>query len=148
MLFIGKIGKKDKEEIFKKYFNNMNNTRLALIQMKMSSNKEKNLDKAISKIKIAKKKGANIVCLPELFLTNYFCQIEKHSNFNLAENIPGPTTEIFSLSIVWINLRSSLSKALPNLSSSNSFFSISSNLICVSGSFETKKAWYNNALAS
>ena len=71
-------------------------TRLALIQMKMSSNKEKNLAKAISKIKMAKKKGANIVCLPELFLTNYFCQIEKHSNFNLAENIPGPTTAIFS----------------------------------------------------
>ena len=42
-------------------------TRLALIQMKMSSNKEKNLAKAISKIKMAKKKGANIVCLPELF---------------------------------------------------------------------------------
>ena len=82
----------------------MNKTRLALIQMKMSSNKEKNLDKAISKIKIAKKKGANIVCLPELFLTNYFCQIEKHSNFNLAENIPGPTTEIFSLLAKKLNL--------------------------------------------
>ena len=74
MLFIDNIGRRDKEEIFKKYFNNMGKIRLALIQMKMSSNKEKNLDKAISKIKIAKKKGANIVCLPELFLTNYFCQ--------------------------------------------------------------------------
>ena len=79
-------------------------TRLALIQMKMSSNKEKNLAKAISKIKMAKKKGANIVCLPELFLTNYFCQIEKHSNFNLAENIPGPTTAIFSLLAKKLNL--------------------------------------------
>ena len=82
----------------------MNKTRLALIQMKMSSNKEKNLAKAISKIKIAKKRGANIVCLPELFLTNYFCQIEKHSNFNLAENIPGPTTAIFSLLAKKLNL--------------------------------------------
>ena len=72
--------------------------------MKMSSNKEKNLAKAISKIKMAKKKGANIVCLPELFLTNYFCQIEKHSNFNLAENIPGPTTAIFSLLAKKLNL--------------------------------------------
>ena len=96
MLFIGKIGKKDKEEIFKKYFNNMKKTKLALIQMKMSSDREKNISKAISKIHMAKKKGANIVCLPELFLTKYFCQTEKHSNFNLAESIPGPTTTVFS----------------------------------------------------
>ena len=89
MLSIGKNWKKDKEEIFKKYFNNMKKTRLALIQMKMSSDKEKNIVNAIAKIKISKKKGANIVCLPELFLTNYFCQVEKHSNFNLAESIPG-----------------------------------------------------------
>ena len=96
MLFIGKIGRRDKEEIFKKYFNNMGKTRLALIQMKMSSDKEKNIKSAIAKIRFAKKRGANIVCLPELFLTNYFCQVEKHSNFNLAESIPGPTTSIFS----------------------------------------------------
>ena len=47
MLFIGKIGKKDKEKIFKKYFKIMSKTRLALIQMKMSSDKEKNITKAI-----------------------------------------------------------------------------------------------------
>ncbi len=57
MLFIGKIGKKDKEKIFKKYFNNMNKTRLALIQMKMSSDREKNISKAISKIHMAKKRA-------------------------------------------------------------------------------------------
>ena len=74
----------------------MGKTRLALIQMKMSSDKEKNIKSAIAKIRFAKKRGANIVCLPELFLTNYFCQVEKHSNFNLAESIPGPTTSIFS----------------------------------------------------
>ena len=74
----------------------MKKIKLALIQMKMSSAKEKNILKAIAKIRLAKKKGANIVCLPELFLTNYFCQVEKHSNFNLAESIPGPTTAIFS----------------------------------------------------
>ena len=74
----------------------MSKIRLALIQMKMSSEKKKNIEKAISKIYKAKKKGANIICLPELFLTNYFCQTEKHSNFNLAEKIPGPTTDIFS----------------------------------------------------
>tara|TARA_Y100000992_G_scaffold53762_1_gene32143 strand:+ start:482 stop:1423 length:942 start_codon:yes stop_codon:yes gene_type:complete len=104
MLFIGKIGKKDKEKIFKKYFKIMSKTRLALIQMKMSSDKEKNITKAISKIQIAKKKGANIVCLPELFLTKYFCQTEKHSNFNLAESIPGPTTTIFSSLAKKLNL--------------------------------------------
>ena len=82
----------------------MSKTRLALIQMKMSSDKEKNITKAISKIQIAKKKGANIVSLPELFLTKYFCQTEKHSNFNLAESIPGPTTTIFSSLAKKLNL--------------------------------------------
>ena len=82
----------------------MNKTRLALIQMKMSSEKEKNITKAISKIQLAKKKGANIVCLPELFLTKYFCQTEKHSNFNLAESIPGPTTTVFSSLAKKLNL--------------------------------------------
>ena len=57
MLFTDKIGKKDKEEIFRKYFNYMKKTRLALIQMKMSSDKEKNITRAISKIKSAKKRG-------------------------------------------------------------------------------------------
>ena len=74
----------------------MSKIRLSLIQMKMSSEKKKNIENAISKIYKAKKKGADIICLPELFLTNYFCQTEKHSNFNLAEKIPGPTTDIFS----------------------------------------------------
>ncbi len=74
----------------------MSKVKLALIQMKMSSDRERNIANAISKIYKAKKKGANIICMPELFLTNYFCQSEKHSNFNLAEKIPGTTTETFS----------------------------------------------------
>ena len=74
----------------------MSKVRLALVQMKMSSERKINISNAISKIYKAKKKGANIICLPELFLTNYFCQSEKHSNFNLAEKIPGKTTETFS----------------------------------------------------
>ena len=74
----------------------MGKTRLALIQMKMSSEKKKNIANAVSKIHRAKKKGADIICLPELFLTNYFCQSERHSNFDLAEKIPGTTTETFS----------------------------------------------------
>ena len=63
--------------------------------MKMSSDKKKNMRSAIKKIKEACKKKAKIICLPELFLSNYFCQQEKHSNFDLAEKIPGKTTNIF-----------------------------------------------------
>ena len=74
----------------------MAKTKIALIQMKMSSEPKKNISNAISKIRIASKKGSKIICLQELFLSNYFCQTEKHSNFNLAEKIPGPTTKIFS----------------------------------------------------
>ena len=91
-----KIGKIGKEETSKNYFNKMSKTKIALIQMKMSSEKKKNIDAAIKKIKEASKKKAKIVCLPELFLSSYFCQEEKHSNFNLAEKIPGKTTGIFS----------------------------------------------------
>ena len=72
----------------------MTKTRIALIQMKMSSEQKKNMSAAIKKIKEASKKKAKIICLPELFLSNYFCQQEKHSNFNLAEKIPGKNTNI------------------------------------------------------
>ena len=69
-------------------------TRIALIQMKMSSDRQENMNSAIKKIREAYKKSKN--CMPsELFLSNYFCQQEKHSNFNLAEKIPGETTNIF-----------------------------------------------------
>ena len=74
----------------------MTKTRIALIQMKMSSEQTNNMDTAIRKIKDAVKKKAKVICLPELFLSNYFCQQEKHSNFNLAEKIPGETTSILS----------------------------------------------------
>ena len=94
MLTIAKTGRIEKEEISKNYFNKMAKTRIALIQMKMSSDLQKNMNSAIKKIKEASKKKAKIVCLPELFLSNYFCQKEKHSNFNLAEKIPGKTTNI------------------------------------------------------
>ena len=75
----------------------MTKTRIALIQMKMSSEQEKNMDSAIRKIREASKKKAKIICLPELFLSNYFCQQEKHSNFNLAEKIPSKNTNTLCL---------------------------------------------------
>src|SRR6266576_6680848 len=51
-----------------------------------------NLAKAIDRIADAAKRGAQIVCLPELFQTQYFCQREDAALFDLAETIPGPTT--------------------------------------------------------
>ena len=58
----------------------MSKTKIALVQMKMSSDPQKNIQNAKNKIKIAAKKGAKVICLPELFLTKYFCQVENHKN--------------------------------------------------------------------
>jgi len=89
------LGKKKKKKFPKNLLTKMTNkTRIALIQMKMSSDPKKNIIISIKKIKEAAKKGAKIICLPELFLSSYFCQQEKHSNFKLAEEIPGPTTNL------------------------------------------------------
>lgn len=52
-----------------------------------------NVDRAVAAVREAAGKGANIVCLPELFRSRYFCQTEEHRFFDLAEPIPGPTTE-------------------------------------------------------
>jgi N-carbamoylputrescine amidase len=52
-----------------------------------------NLDKAIRQVRQAARMGAQIVCLQELFRTPYFCQEEDHARFELAEPIPGPTSE-------------------------------------------------------
>lgn len=56
---------------------------------------ETNIQKAMQKTREAARKGANIVCLQELFTSLYFCDVEDPGNFNLAETIPGPTTERF-----------------------------------------------------
>ena len=69
--------------------------KIGIIQSKISDNFKKNLISAIKSIKKAASKKAKIICMPELFLSNYFCQIESHSNFKLAEKIPGKTTKIF-----------------------------------------------------
>jgi len=54
---------------------------------------EQNLEKALSRVADAAGRAANVVCLPELFQTQYFCQREDHALFDLAEPIPGPTSE-------------------------------------------------------
>lgn len=67
---------------------------VGLIQMAPGPDPEKNLAGALSKIEKASDSGADIVCLPELFLSRYFCQTEDASLFDLAEPVPGPTTKI------------------------------------------------------
>ena len=67
-------------------------TTVALVQMRCMAQPEKNLSMALARIAEAAKRGAQIVCLPELFRSLYFCQTEDHENFKLAEPIPGPTT--------------------------------------------------------
>ena len=70
-------------------------TTIGLIQIKVSNNPITNIENSIKKIKEAAKKNAKIICLPELFLSPYFCQTENHSKFKLAEKIPGPMTNTY-----------------------------------------------------
>ena len=72
------------------------NYTVGLIQMSVSANTGQNIKKAVDRIGLAAKKGAEVICLPELFCSPYFCQTEETVFFDLAEPIPGPTTKIFS----------------------------------------------------
>ena len=69
------------------------NKKIALIQMSCEPDTAANLDKAADRVREAARAGANIVCLPELFRAQYFCQREEHALFDLAESIPGPSSE-------------------------------------------------------
>jgi len=60
--------------------------------MSMTSDPDKNLQRAIERVREAAARGAQIICLPELFQTQYFCQREDASLFDLAHPIPGPTS--------------------------------------------------------
>src|SRR5258708_5059039 len=66
---------------------------VALVQMSMVSDPRANLDKAVRRVKEAAGDGAKLVCLPELFRTVYIGQREDHALFDLAEPVPGPTTD-------------------------------------------------------
>lgn len=70
-----------------------NKVKLGLIQMRCSGDPDSNLAAALSRVAEASRLGANIVCLQELFRSVYFCQVEDHDNYKLAEPIPGPSTE-------------------------------------------------------
>ena len=66
---------------------------VGLIQMSSSPEPDDNLCRALDNVRQAAKQGAQIICLPELFRAQYFCQREDHALFDLAEPIPGPTSE-------------------------------------------------------
>jgi N-carbamoylputrescine amidase len=66
---------------------------IGLIQMSCTPEPDENLRRACEKAREAAAKGAQVICLPELFRTQYFCQREDAALFDLAEPVPGPTTE-------------------------------------------------------
>jgi N-carbamoylputrescine amidase len=69
---------------------------IGLVQMKCTTNAEENLTHAVAKIREAAARGAQIISLHELFRSEYFCRTEEAELFNLAESVPGPTTEKLS----------------------------------------------------
>ena len=66
---------------------------LGLVQMQCGPDPDANLDAALKGVRRAAKDGAQVVVLPELFRSLYFCQEENPGNFDLAEPVPGPTTK-------------------------------------------------------
>ena len=68
---------------------------IGLIQLSCVKDKQTNINKVIESIRKAAQKGAQIVCLQELFASLYFCDVENYDNFKLAEAIPGETTNLF-----------------------------------------------------
>jgi N-carbamoylputrescine amidase len=64
--------------------------------MSMSADLQENLEKAAARVAEAGRKGAQVVCLPELYRSPYFCQREDQALFDLAEPVPGPSTERLS----------------------------------------------------
>jgi N-carbamoylputrescine amidase len=69
------------------------NFTVGLVQMACASDPGEGLERAASRVRQAARAGAQVVCLPELFRSPYFCQREDPACFDLAEPVPGPTTE-------------------------------------------------------
>ncbi|MFN3409264.1 MAG: carbon-nitrogen hydrolase [Limisphaerales bacterium] len=70
--------------------------RVGLVQTACSPSPAKNLALTLHRVEQAAKRGAQIICTQELFRSQYFCQSENHDYFQLAEKIPGPTTDAFA----------------------------------------------------
>jgi N-carbamoylputrescine amidase len=66
---------------------------LGLVQHQCAVEPDVNMRKAVQGVRDAAARGAQIVCLQELFRSQYFCQVEDHRFFDLAEPVPGPSTE-------------------------------------------------------
>jgi N-carbamoylputrescine amidase len=69
---------------------------IGLTQMACSPDADANLEKQVALVERAAKGGAQIICTQELFRSQYFCQVEDHRFFKLAETIPGPSTDAFT----------------------------------------------------
>ncbi|HSZ71125.1 MAG TPA: nitrilase-related carbon-nitrogen hydrolase, partial [Cytophagaceae bacterium] len=69
--------------------------KVGLVQMSCEKDVEVNMQKTVDRIRESAQKGAQIICLQELFRSLYFCDVEDYENFKLAEPIPGPTTDAF-----------------------------------------------------
>src|SRR5437763_84245 len=67
---------------------------IGLVQMRCEADVDANLNRAVTAVRKAADSGARIVCLQELFRTPYFCQRQEPALFDLAEPIPGPSTEM------------------------------------------------------
>ena len=67
---------------------------IGIVQMRMGTDAGANLRAAVERIEQAAARGARVICLPELFRSQYFCQREDAALFDLAETIPGPTTSV------------------------------------------------------
>lgn len=70
---------------------------LGLLQQRAADSVAGNREQALKAVRDAAARGAQVICLQELFTTPYFCKEESSKNFDLAEPIPGPTTELFQL---------------------------------------------------
>ncbi|MDZ7644897.1 MAG: carbon-nitrogen hydrolase [Woeseiaceae bacterium] len=69
--------------------------KIGIVQMSMSADPEENTRRALELTEQAATDGADVICLPELFRSRYFCQTEDAAFFDLAHEIPGPVTETF-----------------------------------------------------
>src|SRR6202035_243076 len=64
--------------------------------MYCSPEPDDNVERAVAHVREAARRGAQVICLPELFRSQYFCQREDTATFDLAEPVPGPSTEALS----------------------------------------------------
>ena len=69
--------------------------RVGLVQMAMSTDPRENEEKAAARVEEAARRGAEVVCLPELYRSRYFCQREDPAFFDLAVDLPGPSSQRF-----------------------------------------------------